>query len=99
MEQRWGQRGTVVDDVFFTEGSLDGSSLGDVSVKIGRQNSNLGEVKRRLAAEVKKRGGNALSQFTYGQKGRKWWAINWDEEAWHGAGVAVLVSDPTAPDR
>lgn len=95
MEERWGQRGTVVDGVFFTEGALSGTNLGLVQVKIGKQNSNLSEVKQRLAREVQSRGGNALAYFTYGQTGRKWWKIGWDDEDWHGAGTVVDMPSGT----
>ena len=91
MEERFGQRGTVVDGVFFTEGPLPGEDRGSAAVTIGRQNSNLSEVKQRLVQQVLDRGGNALSDFEYGQAGRKWWKIGWDEEQWYGSGRVRFV--------
>lgn len=92
---REGVRGTELAGVFFTEATIAGApALGNVSVEISRQNANLGEVKRALAEKVKAAGGNALMQFTYGQKAHPWWqllALKWDSESWHGAGVATRL--------
>jgi hypothetical protein len=93
VDECWGQPGTTVGGVFMTEGHLVGRHLGRVDVRIRRQNSNLADVKQRLANEVAQRGGNALCDFKYGQVARKWWKIGWDQEDWYGTGTAVTMAD------
>ncbi len=90
MEERYGVRGTVQDDVFFTEDAISrAATVRHLHVEISRQNANLTEVKRALAIEVRGCGGNALANFRYGQRARKWWSFGWDTESWHGEGDAV----------
>ncbi len=93
MEQRWGVRGTVMEEIFFTEQAIpSASTITHLHVEISRQNSNLTEVKRQLATQVRECGGNALVNFRYGQKKHNWWeylALKWDTESWHGEGDAV----------
>ena len=93
MEERFGVRGTVLDDVFFTEAGIPGARLiKHLRVQISRQNASLTEVKEQLAAQVGACGGNALMNFRYGQKPHPWWELlllKWDTESWHGEGDAV----------
>lgn len=98
MERRFGLIGTSCDGVFFTEDSLPSAkSLGRVSVEISRQNANLGEVKRAMAAEAKRRKATAIMNFRYGQKAHPWWdlifSFKWDTESWHGEGDAIGSPD------
>lgn len=94
METRNGVRGVVFDDVFFCEvGIPNATPIKPLHVEISLQNSNLDEVKRRLAEEAKRLGANAIMNFHYGQKKHEWWELiftfKWDTESWHGEGVAV----------
>lgn len=95
MEHRFGVAGTEQDGVFFTEYSVGGQDLGPITVEISRQNSNLQEVKARLAAEARCRGANAVTGFKYGQRKHKTWqlalTLKWDTESWYGEGRAVLT--------
>lgn len=95
MEERRGVKGTVCDGVFFTEQRVAGAQpLRYVHVEISRQNANLFEVKRQMAAQVKSAGGNAVLGFTYGQRSHSWWQLampKWDTESWHGEGDAVKL--------
>ena len=96
MESRCGVKGVVLDGVFFTEASIPNATpIQRLHVEISLQNSNLNEVKQRLAQEVKRIGGNAIMNFSYGQKKHEWWELfftfKWDTESWHGEGVAVRI--------
>lgn len=96
LETRYGVRGTVCDGVFFTESEIPGSStVRRVEVEISRQNANLMEVKKRMAAEAKHSGSYAITSFKYGQRSHPWWQLawlKWDTESWFGTGDAVRVS-------
>jgi hypothetical protein len=96
METRHGVQGTVLDGVFFTESAIAGAMpLRHAHVEISRQNSNLTEVKARLAAQVSASGGDALMNFRYGQKKHPAWqlvlTLKWDTESWHGEGDVVRL--------
>ncbi len=96
MEERNGVKGTLAEGIFFTEQPVAGATvIRHLHVEISRQNSNLIEVKRRLAAEVKACDGTALSNFRYGQKKHEWWenvfSFKWDTESWHGEGDAIRI--------
>ncbi len=96
MEERFGVKGTICDEVFFTESTISGGiKLEHLHIEISRQNSNLSEVKKLLADKVRLRGGNALMNFKYGQKKHEWWDLvftfKWDTESWHGEGDAVKL--------
>ena len=92
MDERHGLRGTVCDNVFFTEDTTPvGSDAGRISVEISRQNSDLNAVKEKMAAEAHRRGANTITSFRYGQRkhsGRKLFALKWDTESWFGEGEA-----------
>jgi len=73
METRHGAKGTVFDDVFFTESTITGiATIKHIHVEISRQNSNLFEVKKQMANEAKAIGANAIMNFKYGQKKHKY---------------------------
>jgi hypothetical protein len=93
---RFGVAGSEVDGVFFTEArSLAGArEIGPVRAEIGGQNKDLRHVKTALADEVRRRGGNGLVAFTYGQRGNPWWRSLsgfLDAEHWYGEGRAVVL--------
>lgn len=96
METRLGVKGTIYDDVFFTERSITGiAPIKRIHVEISRQNSNLLEVKSQMAREAKSIGANAVMNFKYGQKKHNTWELllsfKWDTESWHGEGDAVKI--------
>jgi hypothetical protein len=98
VETYQGLHGTWVDGVFFTEQASNPAYLvaaEPVSVEISRQNSDLRQVKARLAQEVKRRGGNALVRFEYGQRSHPVWkqllTFQWDTESWHGRGLPAKL--------
>ena len=91
-----GIKGTTVDEIFFTESSVAKASvLRHLHIDIFNQNSNLIEVKKKLAEEAKNAGGNAVMNFHYGQKTRDWRALftsmRWDTEEWYGEGDAIML--------
>lgn len=87
--------GVYHDGVYFSEEAVEGRTIAPVKCTINRQNSNLRDVKTRLATEVKALGGDAVGNFRYGQRAHKWWQrFRWDEESWFGEGVAVQLRSP-----
>jgi prevent-host-death family protein len=82
MEIKNGVKGNICEDVFFTESGIPGvTPIKHVHIEISRQNSNLTEVKERMAREVKTLGANAIMNFKYGQKKHSTWqlvALKWD---------------------
>jgi hypothetical protein len=96
METKFGVKGTVCGGIFFTEQPIPASVLvRHIHVEISRQNSNLGEVKEKLAGEAMSLGATAIANFRYGQKPHKRWelvfTLKWDTESWHGEGDAVKI--------
>jgi len=96
MEIRFGVKGSLCNDVFFTESTVPGAAvLRHLSVEISRQNSNLTEVKQRLAEQARNVGATVVMNFRYGQKKHRWWELvftfKWDTESWHGEGDAVKL--------
>ena len=95
MEIRNGARGTTVDGIFFTEQAISGASpIRHLHIEISLQNSNLAQVKSRLAADAAALGANAIMNFKYGQKVHHWSQLisfKWDTESWHGEGDAVRI--------
>ena len=58
------------------------------------QLKNLNDVKRKLAREVKNKGGNCLINFKYGQKSSFWTTlIGIDNVSWYGEGDIARMSD------
>jgi hypothetical protein len=96
VETRFGVKGNVCGEVFFTENKVPGAAvLRHLSVDISRQNANLTEVKQQLAKEAHSLGANTVMNFRYGQRKHQWWALvftfRWDTESWHGEGDAVIL--------
>lgn len=93
METRYGVKGTLCDEIFFTESKIsEVSILKHIQVDISRQNSDLSEVKQQLARDAKAVGAKAIMNFRYGQKKHQWWQlvlIKWDTESWYGEGDAI----------
>lgn len=86
------------DGILFIEGEPFESEI------IGRANctlhgiftqsqlKNLNDVKSKLACEVKRKGGNALVNFRYGQKSSFWTTlIGIDNILWYGEGDIVSL--------
>jgi hypothetical protein len=88
---------TEFEGVKFFEGAgPPGRRLGKVSVTISRQNSNLSEVKRELALQARRLGGDAVVEYRYGQRAHRWFELllpKWDTESWWGAGEAMRLDD------
>lgn len=101
MDELVGLQGVYFDDIFFTEDPAAGSRLSAtlLRVEISRQNSNLQQVKQRLAKKVREAGGNALVGFRYGQRSHSIFAqvltFKWDTESWYGEGYAASVGERT----
>lgn len=95
METRFGVKGTVFNDVFFTEDRIPGAStIQHVHEEISRQNSNLNEIKDAMSRSAKSHGANIIMNFRYGQKKHEWWELfffKWDTESWHGEGDIVKM--------
>jgi hypothetical protein len=97
MEEFSGVFGNWHQGIFFTESSVRVTAhpCGRIQVEISRQNSNLTEVKNRMASQAAAKGANVIQNFVYGQKAHKWWetvfTFKWDTESWHGAGDAIKV--------
>jgi hypothetical protein len=96
MEERFGVKGVTVAGVFLTEQPIpEGSVIRRVQVEISRQNADLGEIKQKLASEVRSCGGNALANFIYGQRKHNWLdyilSFKWDTESWYGEGDALKL--------
>ena len=94
MDIRFGVKGTVLDDVFFTERPIPGAKLiQHLHVEISRQNADLNQVKQRLAAEAHRCGATAVMNFRYRQRKHHRWELvftfKWDTESWHGTGDAI----------
>jgi len=96
MESKFGVNGNVLDNIFFTEENISNTKIiKHLHVEISRQNSNLTEVKQRLANDAKSIEANAIINFKYGQRKHKTWELvltfKWDTESWYGEGDAVIV--------
>jgi hypothetical protein len=64
------------------------------------QLKSLNDVKKKMAKEIRKSGGNALVNFKYGQKSSFWSSIgSWDDMSWQGSGdIAVVPADYEGSD-
>jgi hypothetical protein len=83
-------RGNYADGIFFTEGGMvDAELLGKVRVESKKMNSNLAQLKVRLARLAREKGANAICQYKYGQK-RTLLSI-WDDTMWYAEGIAALA--------
>jgi hypothetical protein len=86
--ERFGARGTIWEEIFFTDAETvaGAAPLGEVSVKCYGQNKDLRDVKKELAKRVRSKGGDALIAFKYGQRAR---FLGGDE--WYGSGRVVRM--------
>lgn len=96
METRFGVKGTIFNNVFFTEDIIPNAKIiKHLHVEISRQNSNLLEVKQKLVDEAISCDAVAIMNFKYGQKKHQTWELvltfKWDTESWHGEGDAVVM--------
>lgn len=89
-----------LDGVVFIEESYPGVNIiSHVTCSIHglfsqAQLKNLNDVKRKLAREVKSKGGNCLINFKYGQKSSFWTTlIGIDNVNWYGEGDVGRMSD------
>lgn len=70
MIEKFGRKGTEFNGVFFTEGPISNAEfLGNITEISNRQNVNLDEFKKIIAAKVIQKGGNAVDNFKYVQQG------------------------------
>jgi hypothetical protein len=93
---RHGVMGSEAEGVYFTQAAAIAGArdLGEVKVELGGQNKDLRYIKAALAAEVRRRGGDGLVAFAYGQRGNPWWRSLsglFDAEHWYGSGRAVVL--------
>lgn len=89
--ERFGVLGTETAGIFFTEKPVAGAELlGEVTASSDRQNIPLTALKERLATEVLRKGGNALLEFSYAQKGIIW---SFSSTRLTARGVAARVID------
>ena len=99
MIERHGVKGTIADDVFFTEDSVDGGRLATrIKVEVSRQNANLGQVKQKMAAQATAAGATVIANFRYGQRphrGLRLLLPKWDTESWYGEGDALTGPFPS----
>ena len=91
-----GVQGLVFEDVFFTEQEVSKSPVvKHIEVVIKHQNATLDDVKRRLAADAKSAGANAVKNFRYGQRIMSTFQalirFQWEIEYWHGEGAAISL--------
>jgi len=84
---------TLVDGVYFSEGSLEGQVIGPIAVKAPTQNTNLAETKKLMAAEAKRLGGNGVMDFRYSQKADRGANLfKWDTERLNLTGTLIILN-------
>lgn len=89
--KRFGREGTECDGIFFTEGIIEGATaVGEIKIDSGRQNIALDELKKKVAAQVKAKGGNALQNFNYVQQGT---VFSFSSVRWRVTGTAVIARE------
>lgn len=83
---------SVFDGVLFVEGvppeARSKKKLNVTLSGLGSQLQSLDDVKRKLAADARQAGANAVIGFRYGQKS-SWWAF--DHVKWFGTGIAAEI--------
>lgn len=91
MLEKYGFKGTEVDGIFFTEGEISGANvIGQAKSISNRQNISLDDLKTNLAAEVRMKGGNALDNFRYVQKGT---VFSFSSVRWEATGRIVRIAE------
>jgi hypothetical protein len=92
---------THFDDIAFVEGlPKDCEHIRRIKVEIGgviqqAQLKSLDDVKRAMAADAKRAGGNAIVDFKYGQRSVGWLRSLWqmDDVNWYGTGIVAVLRD------
>ena len=86
-------QGSYVDGVFITEDILSEGhkQLGAIKVTSQRMNSNLAELKKKLARAARLKGANVIMSYKYGQK-RTLLSL-WDDTMWYASGIAAKLDD------
>jgi hypothetical protein len=91
--ERHGVKGTIADDVFFSERAVSGGQVvAHIRVEISRQNGNLGHIKQKMAAQATAAGATVIANFRYGQRSHRGLRLlmpKWDTESWYGEGDAL----------
>ena len=95
-----------MDDVVFVEETVPSAQIiSHAQYKLHdglfsqSQLKNLNDVKRKLAALVKKAGGNCLINFRYGQKSTFWSTLfGTDKINWFGEGDIARISQENLTD-
>ncbi len=90
---------SVFDGIKFVEGCPPGArELRSIRVEISgvfksAQLKNLDDVKRLMADQAKKKRGNAIIDFKYGQKSVGFWASIFDRDdvKWYGEGKIAVI--------
>jgi hypothetical protein len=92
------------EDVLFIEGDPPGATtIRSISTEhdgawTQSQLKSLDTLKRVMAAEVKRAGGNAVIRFTYGQRNTFWRSLfSMDDVWWHASGVIARVNENSLP--
>lgn len=88
--------------IYFVEGSPPGAQrMSPVSTELNglfsqNQLKSLDDVKSRLCAIVRERGGNAVIDFKYGQRSTFWKGlIGMDDVHWYASGMVAQI-DPAS---
>jgi len=87
---------TEYNGISFYEGSIDGcQTIRHCKVTITgffsqSQLKSLTDVKKNMAIQVKKAGGNAIINFKYGQKSNFWAIFGIDDISWYGEGDIIV---------
>ena len=99
MIEKYGVKGTIKDEIFFTEQEIKNvhKNLGEIKTSISGQNKNLSILKKKMAKIANSKDANVIMCFEYNQKAHKWWeqvfTFKWDSESWHGKGIAVRMNE------
>ena len=90
------------DDVLFVEGDPPGAviiraiSTQHDGMFSQSQLKSLDTLKRVMAAEARRAGGNAVIRFTYGQRNTFWRSLlSIDDVWWHASGMIAKVNENT----
>ena len=95
----------VFEGIAFIEGKPEHfQEIRQISVEIGgfiqqSQLKTLDDVKRQMAAEARQAGGNAIVNFTYGQRSVGWFRalFQLDDINWYGSGTVAVINGPLEP--
>lgn len=92
--------------IYFVEGSPAGAQrISPVSTELNglfsqNQLKSLDDVKARLCALARDRGGNAVIDFKYGQRSTFWKSIfGMDDVHWYASGTLALIDPASLPKR